>query len=364
MKEVDLSILQKYILREWFWTFLAVSFVLLIVILAVFLGDMFNDLADGRMPPGLVGVQLLLFLPQALGDILPLAGFVAVMWGLGRLYRDQEMAVMRASGFNWKKLIRPLLNLVLPLALILLMVELFIAPRSSAESDRRLSEAFRTAAVWGLQAGQFHVLEDGAFVVYVEALADEGRALSKVFVHQRVGGREQVWFAERGEYWMNPETGERFITLRDGQITETMPGQLDVRRLNFSRNDLRLPEPQQRDALLKLASRPSVELAWERNPEALAELQWRFTPAFLVLVLSFLAIPLSHSEPREGRGGRVVLGILTYALYTNVLYLGRSWIAEGVLPPWFGLWWPHMIVLAWALIWLRRQGRMPGAARA
>ena len=72
-----MSILQKYILREWFWTFLAVSFVLMIVIMGTFLGEMFNDIADGRMPPGLVGVQLVLYLPEAIGNILPLAGFVA-----------------------------------------------------------------------------------------------------------------------------------------------------------------------------------------------------------------------------------------------------------------------------------------------
>jgi lipopolysaccharide export system permease protein len=358
-EEADLSILQKYILREWFWTFLAVSFVLLIVILGVFLGDLFNDIADGRMPPGVVAVQLLLYLPEALGDVLPLAAFVAIMWGLGRLYRDQEMAVMRASGFNWQKLVRPLLSLVVPLAVLLLVVELAVAPQTSAAADRKLSEAFRTAAVWGLQAGQFHVLQDGDFVVYVEALEDEGRTLRNIFVHQRRAGREEVWMAESGEYWMNPDTGDRFITLRDGQITESVAGQLDIRLLKFSRNDLRLPEPRAGSDSISMASRPSTDLVGDQSPAARAELQWRFTPSMLALVLSFLAIPLSHSEPREGRSSRVVLGILVYALYSNTLYLCRAWIAEGVLPAWFGLWWAHLIVIVCALIWLRRQGRMP-----
>ncbi len=354
-----MSILQKYILREWFWTFLAVSTVLMIVMLSAFLGEMFNDLADGRMPPGLVGVQLMLYLPQAVGEILPLAGFIAVMWGLGRLYRDQEMAVMRASGFKWQQLIRPLLNLIVPVAVIMLLIELVVAPLSSATAERRLEEAFRTAAVWGLQAGQFHVLKDGEFVVYVEALEDDGRGLRKVFVHQMNNGTEQVWIAERGAYWMNPETGEKFITLEDGQITETVPGQLDVKLLTFSRNDLKLPESKVRSSSVKLESQPSAELLADLTPAAWAELQWRFTPSLLILVLSFLAIPLSHSEPREGRGSRVVLGILAYALYSNTLYLCKTWVAAGVLPVWLGLWWAHAIVVISTWIWLRRQGRMP-----
>lgn len=359
-----MSILQKYILREWFWTFLAVSFVLLIVILGAFLGEMFNDIADGRMPPGLVGVQLILYLPEAIGNILPLAGFVAIMWGLGRLYRDQEMAVMRASGFKWQQLIRPLFNLIVPVAVLMLVVELSIAPTSSATADRKLDEAFRTAAVWGLQAGQFHVLQNGDFVVYVESLEDEGRALRKVFIHRQIEDVEQVWIAERGEYWMNPDTGQRFITLENGQITENIPGQLDVKLLRFSRNDLRLPEPDVRSTTVKMASRPSTDLLAEASSEAWAELQWRFTPSLLIMVLSFLAIPLSHSGPREGRGGRVVLGILVYALYSNTLYLCRAWIADGVLPAWLGLWWAHAIVVIATLIWLRRQGRMPRTTEA
>ena len=102
-----LSILQKYILREWFWTTLAVSIVLIIVFLGAYLGDMLKDIAGGRMPAGLMSTQLLLQMPETLDNILPLAGFVAVMWVLGRLYRDQEMAVMRSSGFGWKQLLKP-----------------------------------------------------------------------------------------------------------------------------------------------------------------------------------------------------------------------------------------------------------------
>lgn len=355
-----MNILQKYILREWFWTFLAVSFVLMLVILGSFLGEMFNDIADGRMPPGLVGVQLLLFIPQAMGDILPLASFVAIMWGLGRLYRDQEMAVMRASGFHWKQLLKPLMQLTVPVAALLIVVEFSMAPRTSAQADKVLEDAFRTAAVWGLQAGQFHVLEDGAFVIYVEALEDEGRTLRNVFVHQRRDPREQVWFAERGEYWMDPVSGDRFITLQDGQITDWVPGNRDLNLLRFKRNDLRLPEPDVRTKSVKLESQKSADLLTRGDAEAWAELQWRLTPAVLTLVLSFLAIPLSHSDPREGRGSRVVLGILSYALYANALFLCRSWVAAGVLPVWIGLWWAHLIVLLSTIAWLRRQGRMQG----
>lgn len=238
-----MTILQRYILREWAWTMLAVSFILIIVLLALFLGDMLDDIADGRMPPGLVGTQFVLYLPRAVGHVLPLAGFVAIMWGLGRFYRDQEMAVMRSSGFSWKDLVRPLLNLTLPAAVVLLLIDLMVAPMAASLAERKLDDAIRNAAVWGLKAGQFHVMRRGELVIYVESMGADGQSLNNVFVNLVNDDSEQVWVAQSGEYWLDPETHERFLTLEDGEVLERRAEGLDVRRLRFVRNDLRLPEP-------------------------------------------------------------------------------------------------------------------------
>jgi len=72
-----------------------------------------------------------------------------------------------------------------------------------------------------------------------------------------------------------------------------------------------------------------------------------------------LAIPLSHSEPREGRGIRIVLGILIYLFYGNLLYLSRSWVAGGQLPAYIGMWSVHIVFLLISFVWVRRQGRFP-----
>jgi lipopolysaccharide export system permease protein len=353
-----LTILQRYIFREWFWTALAVSVVLVIVLVGAYLSDMLQDIAGGRIPAGLLGVQVVLHLPETMTNILPLAGFVAVMWGLGRFYRDQEMAVMRSSGFNWRNLLKPLLILLVPLALALLLIGLKVAPASSRLAEEKLEEAFRSAAVWGLQAGKFHVLKRGDLILYAEAIGEDGSTLKNIFIKQRHNGREQVWVAQNGRYWMDAETGDRYLVLEDGKVTDVAPGKLDVRVLSFARNDLRLPEPEFRKRQgSRINSVASSELLEKGNTESMAELQWRLSPAITVVVLGLLAIPLAHSEPREGRGVRVVLGILVYILYGNLLYLCRTWVTEGVVPAWIGMWWVHLLFLIISFIWIRRQGR-------
>lgn len=356
------NILQRYIFKEWFYTVLAVTAVLWIVLVGVFVGDLLNDIADGRVPAGLLGQQLLLATPRMLTQLLPLAAFVGVMWGLGRLYRDNEMVVMRSSGFSWRFMLKPLLALVLPVAALLLFISLWAAPRAAALSDSILEEALRSASLWGLQSGRFQIMQSGRLVLYVETLDRDGRRMENVFVRQADEERFRVWTARSGEYWVDPETGGRFLTLLDGQVADSRPNERDVRLLRFQRNDLQLPEPPRRERDQGLESMPLGDLLAEPGGVARAEFQWRLSPAIAVLALSLLAIPLAHSGPREGRGGRVALGILLYAVYANLLNLSRSWVASEILPPVIGMWWVHGIVLLLGVFWLQRQGRMVGGS--
>jgi lipopolysaccharide export system permease protein len=244
------------------------------------------------------------------------------------------------------------------MAILLLVLGLAIAPRTAQMADQQLEQAFRSAAVWGLQPGKFHQLRHGNLVIYAEAIEEDGASLRNIFIKQRDGEREQVWVAQSGRYWMDDESGDRYLILEQGKVVDVVPGQLDLRVLNFARNDLRLPEPEFRKRKkIKLNSMSSSELLKDGNAQSIAEFQWRVTPAITVIVLGLLAVPLAHSEPREGRGVRVVLGILVYLLYGNLLYLCRSWVADGILPAYVGMWWVHAVFLIICFVWVRQQGR-------
>jgi lipopolysaccharide export system permease protein len=358
--EVNLNILQKYIFREWLWTFLAVTVVLLIVMIGVAFGEILGDIAGGRVPSGLLWSLIALKMPQVLGTIVPLSVFISVIWGLGRLYRDQEMSVMRASGFRWQMMLRPLFSLLLPIVAALLALGLFVAPLAASATQQKLLDAFRNAAEWGLQAGTFHVLRNGSLVLYVESVEKDGRTLRNVFIQLSQDGREQIWSAEKGYYWLDKNTGNRFLTLENGQVTEGGAEILDFGTMHFSRSDTKLPEQESKVKSEGVEAKKSAEILFSSTVENVVEIQWRIAPALAAIVLGLLAIPLSHSAPKEGRGGRVLLGILAYIVYANTLYMCRNWLLKGDMPIVIGLWWVHLLALLVALLWLRRQGRMVG----
>ena len=352
--------MQKYLFREWFWTFLAVTVVLLVIMIGVALGELLNAIAGGRVPSGLLWTLIGLKMPHILNTIVPLSIFIAVIWGLGRFYRDQEMSVMRCSGFRWQMMLRPLFNLLMPVAAALLLNGLFLTPVAASATQQKLLDAFRNAAEWGLQTGTFHVLRGGDLVLYVESVEKDGHTLRNVFIQQREGEREQIWSAEKGYYWLDKKTGNRFLTLENGQITEGGSETLDFGVMRFSRNDLKLPVQEDRVKQEDVETKSSALILLSASLENVVEIQWRVAPAIIAIVLGLLAIPLAHSSPGEGRGGRALLGILAYAVYVNTLYMCRNWLLKGDMPIALGMWWVHALVLMIALIWLQRQGRVVG----
>jgi lipopolysaccharide export system permease protein len=85
----------------------------------------------------------------------------------------------------------------------------------------------------------------------------------------------------------------------------------------------------------------------------LSELHWRIATVVITLLLGVLAVPIAKLRPRQGRYARVGWGVLLFALYTNLLIAGRTMLEQGRTPPWIGLWWVHLAVLALALVFLR-----------
>jgi lipopolysaccharide export system permease protein len=56
-----------------------------------------------------------------------------------------------------------------------------------------------------------------------------------------------------------------------------------------------------------------------------------------------LAIPLSRGRPRQGRYARVLLALVIYAVYFNVLDVSRTWVEQGTADT---IWWvPGVTIL-------------------
>ena len=341
--------LSRHVLTEAAQTWLSVTGVLLFILLSNQFARVLGDAAKDKIPKDAVFSVIGLTALQYLTILVPFAIFLAIMLSQARLYRDSEMPAMMACGVSPASLYRPLSWLVLPLALVVGYLALIVGPMATLEVERIGAAAKRNVDLASLEPGRFIETGSGGAVIYAERVDDDG-ALTRVFVQRRYpDGTVEIVTARRGSQRLSDDESTRYIVLEDGQRYEGVPGSNEFRFIEFAQHGIPYRLPGIESPEPDTESQATAVLAAERSPEALAELQWRASIPLSVLVLTFLAVPLARSQPRQGRYGKLALGILVYVIYFNLLAAAKVWVEQGRLSPWIGLWWVHALVVVLGL---------------
>ncbi len=345
-------ILDRYIFREIAATWLAVTGVLLLILLTNQFARVLGDVAKGKLPKDAAMSVIGLSAMQYLTVLVPIGLFLAVMMALGRLYRDSEMAAMTACRVGPMGVYRPLMWLAVPLAAAVAWLAIEVGPHALSEVDRIGAEARRQADLASIEPGRFTEVPSADAVVYGESVSAEG-VMSKVFMQRRApDGRVVVVVAERGEQVSLEDPDLRMLVLNNGRRYEGVPGTGQFRVVEFGEHGIpyRLPGVEPSDP--RPRAMPTGDLLAANTREAIAELQWRLSVPLSTLLLCFLAVPLSKSQPREGRYGRLAIGLLLFIVYFNLLSAAKAWTESGRIAPELGLWWVHggLFLVAAALL--------------
>ena len=108
---------------------------------------------------------------------------------------------------------------------------------------------------------------------------------------------------------------------------------------------MRLDKPRLYKRAPKVDTLHTLELIGSDSVEHQAAFHWRMSVPFLVLVVSLLAVPLSKTNPRQGRFAKMFPAILAYVIYVVLLKAARGALEEGKMPIELGLWPVHCLFL-------------------
>ncbi len=351
------GILARYLLREAAGAWLAVTVVLLTIMLSTRFARFLAEAAAGDLPRELLFKVVALSSLQYLVILIPVSLLLAVMLTLGRLYKDNEVAAMMGCGVGLAELYRPFLLLAGMLALFTGALAFEIGPWAGRNADFMVKDARRLVQYAPFEPGRFKEVAGGRAVFYTQELDTAGQKLTTVFARVDEDKGASIVIASEGTQGVNAETGDREVALFGGWRYLGEPGKADFDIMRFEEFHTRVTPPEfiYLSGKRKLATTSALMHSDDREDQA--ELAWRIAAPISVFVLSLLEVPLSHIRPRQGRYGKIVLGIIAYLLYSNLMGVGQTWISKGVLPVAVGLWWVHAIFLGAALFLIgRRQG--------
>ncbi|MBI1174791.1 MAG: LPS export ABC transporter permease LptF [Sideroxydans sp.] len=298
----------------------------------------------------LLGFSALNYLPV----LLSISLFLSVLLTLSRSYRDSEMVVWFCSGIGLTRWIRPVMWYALPVAALIALLSLVLSPWALSKADefkRRLDSRDDVSAS---TPGAFRESKQADRVFFLENVdAGKGR-VRNVFVQSVQNGKVGTMVAKEGLQETAPN-GDRFLVLLNGTRYEGVPGQHDYRIAEFARYAMRIEEAEIKKEQPSPKSLSTLYLLRDRTPWNMSELEWRIGLPVSALVLALMAIPLSFVNPRAGRSLNLIMALVIYMLYNNMISVTNSWVGQGKLAPGVGLWGIHMLMFGLMLVLFYRR---------
>ena len=177
--------------------------------------------------------------------------------------------------------------------------------------------------------------------------------VANVFVSSTQHSKTGVMVAKRGYQEMH-ENGDRFLVLLNGYRYEGEPGNADFKVYEFERYAVRT-ETREAIRAPNTKSAATLELVAQPEPRNLGELSWRIGLPISAFLLSLLAIPLAFVNPRAGRSVNLVIALLVYMVYSNLLSIMQVSIAQSRVSLMPGLLAVHaMMLILMVLMFYRR----------
>ncbi len=304
---------------------------------------------------GYVFDMLANLVPHYLGLALPAALFIACYAGYRRLADSSELAAFASIGRGLGRLALPAILVAIVLTIVSAYVHSHLQPHGRY--------AFRTLGFLAANASIAAALESGAFVEFqgvtfmAERSGEPGRALSRVFVHERSEDGAARTVTSAAGALFEDRAGERSqLSFRDGLLVdEAADGERAViafQALEWPIDSAAFGEFRPRGATERELTWPELLPALDTPPtqatreQIASEIHGRAARSLMVLIVPFLAIPLATAGGRTRSVAPLAVGIIAFLFFIQSLQFAEGMADLGRLSAPVAIWTPVLLFAA------------------
>lgn len=320
----------------------------------------FRLASKGIIPNDSILTILVFSLLKYLPILLTLTLFLTILLTLSRWFKDSEMMIWFSSGLGLTSFIRPILFFSLPIILLIGFLSLYLSPWATQKSEEYKAGLKNRDELATISPGSFKESKSKDRVFYVEGFGDLGSKVKNVFVQSEQNGKLGIIVSNEGSR-VSTNTDDEYIVLKKGKRYEVNHENNHFTEIKFSDYgflvEKKLPpiiDVNQVEAM------PTLLLLLTKGNREIAEFVWRVSLPISGIVLIILAIPLSFINPRSGRSVNIIIAIMIFAIYNNLMGVTQSYINLGKLNPYIGGSIVHLFILLIAsYLMLRRNLNLP-----
>ena len=344
----------RYLIREIGLSSIGVAMALIAIFLAYSLSQFLTDAASGLFKAAEVAHLTFFKSLIALEVLLPLALYFGLIIGFGRLNTHTEIIAMHACGMSRNRMHRPLILLSILLATAVGTLSIVVRPWAYDAMYELRAQAKATSELGRIRSQRFYLFEEENRAVYVEDIGRNGKELVGIFIRNREANDVEVITSSTGRLEPFVTDTRHRLVLNDASIYKSTADASDF----FGRFDtltifLNAERSVARDYREKAETTSALSLSKQAHDRA--EFQWRLSTPVSTVLLALAALRLVDTKPREGRYTRIPIAIGVYAVYYNLLGVGRTWVEPEALP---NIWWvPALLACVIAMFSIRPPAR-------
>lgn len=358
-------IIFRYLLKEVVKTQLAVFFVLMTIFISQKFVRVLGDASEGSIPGQMVMIFIALKVPDLAGMMLPLSFFLGILLAYGRIYADNEMTVLHACGVSEWYVVRVTLILAFVTAIFTGIFTLYLAPMASEYQYQVKDKLAADSGLSSLVAGRFQKTGNEKAVVFIHDKHRDDNSFDKVFLAQLPDEdhledsiiNSSLVYAKKGQVF-EEESGSQRLVLSEGMRYHKDATNGEFQAVTFDKYYIQIQDQEIEQKHRKLSALPTQQLFnapdADSAPEYSATIQWRIAFPFACIILTFIAVPLSVVNPRQGKFAKMLPALMLFLGYFLLLTAMKSGVERQALPSSIGLWPIHISALLLGVILLMK----------
>tara|TARA_A100001015_G_C14846642_1_gene654712 strand:+ start:76 stop:996 length:921 start_codon:yes stop_codon:yes gene_type:complete len=279
--------------------------------------------ASGDFFSGVIWLALLYNIPGFVIAIIPISVLLSIVIVYGRMFYDSELFVAFSCGFTWLGLIRATFVPVFFVSIAGAILSFYIVPLSNGYRKALLSEEFSATDLSYITPETFtHIPSSDAWVY---ASSEKDGHLKNVFVFTNKVNSNEVILADsaselKGKVFnkLNFSYGNKYVFPKTKSLSY-----LDKISFDSFSTDLMSVEVRSLEGLEFLTLNNLFEK--KLSSGVISEIYVRFSSVISIFIMMAFGLVLSSFGFNKGRYGNIILSVLIYIIYFNLISIFQVW---------------------------------------
>jgi lipopolysaccharide export system permease protein len=342
------NILAIHLNSQIFKGFTAILLILTALIFSSRLVGYFEQAATGSLNPDIIFSVIFLRLPDFLALLIPFAFFLSLLLVVSELYQSNGIYAYFSAGVSRIRLIKHITPFFFITLISCSLISVYLAPYGKALSKSLIAEQSYEDKLEMLQPKSLINLDEAGSYLYFDSY--DGKGMTGVTFFVQDDPSLSIIKAEQLE--ISNQDNNMILDFKNGSI---YPDLNSANKIDASFKELThsIGVGQTSSKSFTLS-----KLLDYKNNSNFIESQWNASIPTMLVALLLLSFVFGKENPRSGREGSLVTGVLIYIFYLSVLVAFRESYSDSSNFFYYFLWPVHLAFLSFGAMFFWLDGRV------